>query len=324
MQGKYGRTRPYYGDFTGQLQVLDSGPVALSDFTDTAANGYYDIPKLLPAGAIPMAWKATTTVGFTDAVDTYTPADGTKILFRQDTLASDVDMILDLTGCTVITPADGTTIAFTNTTTSTITDSADGFGDVEDGDLLLVQGSTSNDGVYEITTATSAGTLTLTGEKFAGAEAGIEGISFTILNNASTGGFVTAGFVATDGITVAGSTSNDGDIAASDITTITAGVITLGNAVLTAAEAGIAGVSFTKEITTTAVIQVGTDDDVNRFSADTAQSVAATGIVGSSALAADACDGIGDDQTVRISVTEASDFTSYTEGTVSVKLLYLK
>jgi hypothetical protein len=322
MRGKYGRTRPYYNEFDGQIQVIKSGSLTLDDFTDVAANGYVDLDTKLPAGAIPLAWQVTVDKGFTD-VKSFTPADGTKIMFRQDTLASDVDMILDLTDCTVITPEDGTTIAFTNTTNSTITDSADGFGDVVDGDLILVQGSTSNDGVYEITTATDAGTLTLTGEKFATAEAGIEGVTFTILNNASTGGFVAAGLVATDGITISGSTSNDGDIAASDITTVTAGVITLGNTVLADAEDGVAGIVFTKAITTTAVVQLGVAGDVDRFSADTAQSVAAIGSKGSMALAADACDGIGGEQTVRLTVTEGSDFSSYTGGALSAKLFYL-
>lgn len=322
MRGKYGRTRPYYNEFDGQIQVIKSGNLTLDDFTDVSTTGYVDFDTKLPAGAIPLAWQVTVDEAFTD-VASFTPADGTKVMFRQDTLASDVDMILDLTGCTVITPADGTTIAFTNTTTSTITDSADGFGAVEDGDLVLVQGSTSNDGVYEITTATSAGVLTLTGEKFAAAEPGIEGITFTILNNANTGGFVAAGLVATDGITIAGSTSNDGDIIASDITTITAGVITLGNAVLTDAEAGIAGISFTKEITTVATVILGSSDDANRFTADETQSVAATGSKGSMALAVDACDGIASEQTVRLTVTETSDFTSYTGGALSAKLFYL-
>jgi hypothetical protein len=318
MRGKYGRTRPYYNEFDGQIQVIKSGVLTLDDFTDVAANGYVDLTTKLPAGAIPLAWKVTTDVGFTDT-KTYTPADGTKILFTQ---YGSTDMILDLTGCTVIAPEDGTTIAFTNTTNSTITDSADGFGAVDDGDLILVRGSTANDGVYTVTTALD-GTLTFTGEVFAGAEPGIDGITFTILNNAETGGFVTGGLVATDGITIAGSTSNDGDIAASDITTVKAGVITLGNDVLTDAEAGVAGISFTKAITTAATIAVGVVGDTDRFSADVTQSVAATVQKARWPWLPMPATALAGNRPLRLTVTETSDFTKYTGGALSAKLFYL-
>lgn len=319
MKGKYGRTRPYYNEFDGQIQVIKSGVLTLDDFTDAAAaTGYVDLSEKLPAGAIPLAWQVTTDIGFTD-IKRYTPADGTKILFTQ---YGSTDMILDLTGCTVITPPLNTTIAFTNTTNSTITDSADGFAAVEDGDVILVRGSTTNDGVYTVTTALD-GTLTFTGEVFVGAEAGAEGVNFTILNNASTGGFVTGGMVSTDGITISGSTSNDDDIAASDITTVKAGIITLGDAVLADAEAGVAGITFTKAITTAATILAGVSGDTDRFTADATQSVAAAGSKGSMALAADSCDGIAAEQTIRVTLTETSDFTKYTEGTLSFKLFYL-
>ena len=52
------------------------------------------------------------------------------------------------------------TIAFVDSGPDTITDSANGFGDFEVGEHILVSGSTSNDGVYVIATV-AAGTLTL-------------------------------------------------------------------------------------------------------------------------------------------------------------------
>jgi len=76
-----------------------------------------------------------------------------------------------------------------------------------------------------------------------------------------------------------------------------------------------------------ATISVGVSGDTDRFSADTAQSVAAAGVVGSSALAADACDGIGAAQTPRVTVTTASDFTaakSDGDGVMTVYLYYLR
>jgi hypothetical protein len=66
---------------------------------------------------------------------------------------------------------------------------------------------------------------------------------------------------------------------------------------------------------TSATIQLGVAGDLDRFSADTAQSVFAAGTVGSAILAADACDGIGAVATPRVTVTGNADFTSIvTEG----------
>lgn len=59
-----------------------------------------------------------------------------------------------------------------------------------------------------------------------------------------------------------------------------------------------------------AVIQVGVDGDLDRFSADTAGSVFAVATVGSSALAADACKGIAAEVTVRVTVTTGSAFAT--------------
>jgi hypothetical protein len=314
MKGKYGRSRPYYGDMSGDIRVLDSGPVALSDFTDgTGTSGYYDIPEYLPAGALPLGWKITTTNAFSNDA-AYTPADGTQIMFFQQ---GDADTIVDFTGATEYEPADGTTIAFTNTTNSTITDSEDGFGDIADGDKIYVSGSTSNDGVYTVTTAAD-GTLTFTGEVFVTAEAGIEGIKIQVIPAEATGGFVAAGFEAGDSLVIAGSTSNDGTVA---IVSVLSGEITLANDALTAEEAGIEDVAFTT--VSTGTVQLGISSDADRFSAATDGSVASTGIVGSMALAADAADGITAAQTVRITVTEGSDFSEYDSGIIHAKLFYL-
>ena len=56
----------------------------------------------------------------------------------------------------------GTTLAFVTGSPATITDSGNGFIDAgfKDGDTIIIEGSTSNDGFYEIATA-AAGTLTL-------------------------------------------------------------------------------------------------------------------------------------------------------------------
>lgn len=316
MKGKYGRSRPYYGNMSGDIKVLDSGPVALSDFTDgTGTSGYYDIPKYLPAGALPLGWKITTTNAFSNDA-AYTPADGTQIMFFQQGSA---DTIVDFTGATEYAPTDGTTLAFTNTTDSTITDSENGFIDAgfEDGDKIYVSGSTSNDGVYTITTV-EAGTLTFTGEVFTTAETGLEATKIQIIPTEATGGFVAAGFEAGDSLVITGSTSNDGT---ETIVSVLSGEITLGDATLTAEEAGIEGVAFTT--VSTGTVELGVSGDTDRFSADTAQSVASTGIVGSMSLAADAADGINAAQTVRITVTEGSDFSEYDSGIIHAKLFYL-
>ena len=51
-------------------------------------------------------------------------------------------------------------MAITFNTNNTIVDSDSGFGSFKNDDIILVQGTTSNDGHYKIQTAT-AGTLTL-------------------------------------------------------------------------------------------------------------------------------------------------------------------
>lgn len=73
---------------------------------------------------------------------------------------------------------------------------------------------------------------------------------------------------------------------------------------------------------TTAVIQVGIDGDVDRFSLNTDQSVFAAGTVGS-LPATDAADGLAAAQTPRVTVTGGADFTSINAGEMVVYIYYL-
>lgn len=73
---------------------------------------------------------------------------------------------------------------------------------------------------------------------------------------------------------------------------------------------------------TTAVIQVGVAGDLDRFSADTAQSVLAAGTVGSAALAADTADGLSAAVSPRITVTGGADFGSIAAGSMTVSVFY--
>lgn len=75
---------------------------------------------------------------------------------------------------------------------------------------------------------------------------------------------------------------------------------------------------------TTAVIKVGVEGVLDRFSADTAQSVAAAATVGSACLAAGACDGIGAASTVRVTVTGGADFSSISAGSMVVYVYYIR
>lgn len=135
----------------------------------------------------------------------------------------------------------------------------------------------------------------------------------------SAEGFVAAGFEAGDTITVSGSTSNDADYT---IVEVAAGTITLATGTVTAAEAGIEGISFAGK--STATISIGVSGDTDRFSADTSQSVATVGEVGSIVLAADACKGIGSGQTPRVTIAEGSDFDELSAGAIKVYLYYIK
>jgi hypothetical protein len=149
MNGKYGRRHPYYGEHAPVLDVLESGVLNITDFTNNDdATGYVDIDTVLPIGAIPLAWKATVLNAVTNAL--YEPADGSTIAFVYGGESAD-----------------------------TITDSASSFvaAGFEDGDTFTISGSTSNDGDYEIVSVT-AGTITLATGEITAAEDGIDGISF--------------------------------------------------------------------------------------------------------------------------------------------------
>ena len=72
------------------------------------------------------------------------------------------------------------TIAFNDAGPDTITDSANGFGSFQDGQQILVSGSTSNDGTWTVNTAV-AGTLTLQSADEVTAEALGESITITAI-----------------------------------------------------------------------------------------------------------------------------------------------
>ncbi len=74
---------------------------------------------------------------------------------------------------------------------------------------------------------------------------------------------------------------------------------------------------------TTAVVQVGVSGDVNKYSANTAQSVLAAGTVGSLALAVDAVTGFSAEKTPRVTVTGGADWGSITAGKVQVTIYYI-
>ncbi len=209
------------------IKKLVSQTLNIGDFTDnTDTTGYLDFTDALPVGAIVLGWKAVTATAFA-ASTVYTPADGTTIAFVQDGGAD------------------------------TITDSASGF--------------------------------------------------------------VTAGFEAGDVITVSGATSAHG--AGIAIVSVAAGTLTLGDAVLAGAEAGIEGVAFT--VTSTAAVQIGISGDINKYSADTTESVAATGTVGSGSLAVDAVTGLSTEKTPRVTVTEGGNFGALDTGSMVATIYYL-
>ena len=74
---------------------------------------------------------------------------------------------------------------------------------------------------------------------------------------------------------------------------------------------------------TTAIIELGVSGDLTRFSADTAQSVFATGTVGASVLAASACDGMGAATTPRVTITGTADFTSIKTAATGAMTVHL-
>jgi hypothetical protein len=72
-----------------------------------------------------------------------------------------------------------------------------------------------------------------------------------------------------------------------------------------------------------AAIQVGVSGDLDRFSSVADQSVFTAGTVGAGAPA-DAADGIGAAQTVRVTVTGGTDFTAITAGSMTVTVYYIE
>lgn len=99
-----------------------------------------------------------------------------------------------------------------------------------------------------------------------------------------------------------------------------AGTIPLGSQIL--GWRAVTTVAWTGD--TTAVMQVGVSGDVDRFTADTTYSVLATGVDGSTAIAADAGDGMSAAVTPRVTVTGTADFTNIASGaTTIVSLLYI-
>jgi len=73
---------------------------------------------------------------------------------------------------------------------------------------------------------------------------------------------------------------------------------------------------------TTAVIEVGVAGDTDRFSSVTDQSVLAAATVGAGA-ATDAADGMNAAQTIRVTVTGATDFTTISAGNMTVYVYWL-
>ncbi len=75
---------------------------------------------------------------------------------------------------------------------------------------------------------------------------------------------------------------------------------------------------------TSAVVQVGIDGTLARYSADTAQSVLTSSTkVGAASLAASSGDGLDGEVTVRVTVTGNADFTSISAGEMIVRVVFL-
>jgi len=73
-----------------------------------------------------------------------------------------------------------------------------------------------------------------------------------------------------------------------------------------------------------AILSVGIAGDLDRFSADTAKSIATASTIGASTIAADACDGIEANVATRVTITEAADFGLINAGSMIVELYYIK
>jgi len=131
-------------------------------------------------------------------------------------------------------------------------------------------------------------------------------------------------YIIGDSIVIAGSATNDMTVT---ITGAAAGTLTFATgSVTTDEEVGVTGMTIVGTATVAAAISIGVTGDLDRFSALTSGSVIATAgtVVGSACLAVDACKGINSDQTVRVTITETSDFTDYTAGDIKTNLYYIK
>ena len=149
-----------------------------------------------------------------------------------------------------------------------------------------------------------------------------EGSPDTITDSAD--GFVTDGFLIGDEIVVAGASDSDNDITVT-LTAVAAGVLTFATGSVVTEESGIADMTIVGTATVTGTISVGISGDIDRFSAMTTGSVAGTAgdVVGAACIAADACKGISAAQTIRVTVTEATDFTDFTSGSLKTNLYYI-
>ena len=137
----------------------------------------------------------------------------------------------------------------------------------------------------------------------------------------SADGFVTAGFITGDLITVTGATTSANNTTYT-LTNVAAGTLTMATASIDTAEAGIEGISFAA--TVAAAVSVGVSGDTDKYSADTARDISTTGTVGAIVLAADAADSMGSTNTIRITVTETADFTDYEVGGFVFKMFYIQ
>jgi hypothetical protein len=83
--------------------------------------------------------------------------------------------------------------------------------------------------------------------------------------------------------------------------------------------------AFTGDVS--AVIQVGIAGTLAKYSANTAQSIFTTGVVGSMAVALDSATGLSTEKTVRVTVTSSTDFTlvkTANAGALMLELYYIK
>ena len=133
--------------------------------------------------------------------------------------------------------------------------------------------------------------------------------------------FVDDGFEDGDSIVIAGATTeaNDGTYI---ITTVAAGTLTFATAQFNTGEDGIADMTMIG--ISTATVSIGIAGSLARFTADATMIATAVGSIGSATLAADACDGIATAQTIRLTITEGTDFSEYDTGAMKLYLYYIE